>query len=1131
MSGQHKEKAPSDNSASDDDSLQAFPDFSTEQLVHMRRNSRRVSFRDSDEAPSLKSKHTASTKNSSSTRSSSSESGRRNIWSEMTQRGYTATRKDAFEEEEALLDQDYLNERSRCSARQEELKFFFAGLKFELHHRLKTAWEHPRIIFYSLLVFTVLTALALVTINVIATNMQQRIETDASLEAFQTASWFADMFAKSLIPLRSLQQAVIHSDVFKDLPYQIGNYGETGSAPVLPDQPDRRDVTGICDNPEILQEFQSIVDGITQSFDFDDVIINYRLAPYGVFCYVDPMSVDLGGSVFQSSNDIGWDPMHSEKLMWKNMLSSIYHNQNKIELFGPLEMGPFGKSEEEIFCGHLAVNMDGYNYINNYDGEEKSLWGFVMHFINWGNLKKKSGIDEFYRSKEHSFEMSRTDYVLDEASGESFYKDVTIARSEDWPKGHRLHSTNLEPFDDSNSVKVTVETMDSGDWTMRVKTHKNVHEDLFYVKVLSVIATFLISCVVSMNLMERKLNKKLLYKIMPPDAIKKLHRGQTVVEKYNIVTIFFSDIVGFTSMCGEMRPLQVMKMLNELYNQFDKLVEKHGVYKVETIGDAYMVVGGAPNRLPAPEAAERVALFALEAMDFIKNFRTTDGDQVIIRAGIASGPAVAGVVGTSMPRYCFFGDTVNLASRMESNSLKLNIQCSDFTYRLLRDAPNYEFHMEKREELVHLKGKGETQTWWIRNIFGKRSPNPIGDIESTSHIVEQDSFVQTMALNQQAWDRTGGPDSTLVVATSDSGVMVKRIASILEYRLAIAMNSTTKTDLSMNETISEEIHAYVHDICSMYNNVRFHGFEHASHVTISMNKILDTLLSSKSKSEKNEKIADNCVLHFILALACLIHDVKHTGKTNQMLVDTNHQLAQKFKFSQAEQNSLEVGLKTLAKKKYSNFRKAIYPTIISRDLFVKTISWTVLSTDIASTDPRKSCIERFNELFSPDGAEITKTSDYLPDTLTLETNEHGIVSAVQEVSPRCRVAMEHLIQVADIAHIMQSFENFLKWNFRLYKELMACHEQGLLPNVSNGWYQGQIDFLLNYAIPLAQRAERVCGNRIERLELVRNIRSNLARWHIDGERISAMFISGYQSNDLERDILISCLCSERDYDR
>ena len=93
-------------------------------------------------------------------------------------------------------------------------------------------------------------------------------------------------------------------------------------------------------------------------------------------------------------------------------------------------------------------------------------------------------------------------------------------------------------------------------------------------------------------LVEKHQHKELLYKMMPLNAIKKLNRGQTVVEKYNLVTIFFSDIVDFTNMSGKMRPIEIMRMLNALYVKFDKLVEKHNLYKVETIGDAYMVVGG-----------------------------------------------------------------------------------------------------------------------------------------------------------------------------------------------------------------------------------------------------------------------------------------------------------------------------------------------------------------------------------------------------------------------------------------------------------------------------------------------------------------------------------------------------------
>lgn len=202
---------------------------------------------------------------------------------------------------------------------------------------------------------------------------------------------------------------------------------------------------------------------------------------------------------------------------------------------------------------------------------------------------------------------------------------------------------------------------------------------------------------------------------MPSRAIKKLQRGQTVLEKFNLVTIFFSDIVGFTSMAGNMRPLQVMAMLNELYTELDKLVEKHKVYKVETIGDAFMVVGGAPDRVPAPIAAQRVALFALDVVEFVRDFKTKNGDQIFIRAGLASGPVCAGVVGNAMPRYCFFGDTVNFASRMESTSSKMKIQISELTYRLLQDSPDMTFDFEKRTEGGHIgveiKGKGHQITY------------------------------------------------------------------------------------------------------------------------------------------------------------------------------------------------------------------------------------------------------------------------------------------------------------------------------------------------------------------------------------------------------------------------------------
>lgn len=131
--------------------------------------------------------------------------------------------------------------------------------------------------------------------------------------------------------------------------------------------------------------------------------------------------------------------------------------------------------------------------------------------------------------------------------------------------------------------------------------------------------------------------------------------------------------------------------------------------------DAYMVTAGCPDRCTATEAAENVAVFALDAVAAIKDFRAPDGSQLFVRVGIHSGPAVAGVVGTKRPQYTLFGDTVIAAARMESTSMKMKVQCSESTYRLLLDAPNYDFDLKPRQR-DDMTGDEPLDTWWIEGL-------------------------------------------------------------------------------------------------------------------------------------------------------------------------------------------------------------------------------------------------------------------------------------------------------------------------------------------------------------------------------------------------------------------------------
>lgn len=134
-----------------------------------------------------------------------------------------------------------------------------------------------------------------------------------------------------------------------------------------------------------------------------------------------------------------------------------------------------------------------------------------------------------------------------------------------------------------NSIVVT-ENTPNGQWTSRVYSNFDLLVHATILRCVIVVLSLIMSTLFAAMLLERQLHKNLLYRIMPREAIDKLNRNQTVVERYNLVTIFFSDIIGFTSLAGEMMPIQIMRMLNELYSEFDKIAEKHSVYKVETIG-------------------------------------------------------------------------------------------------------------------------------------------------------------------------------------------------------------------------------------------------------------------------------------------------------------------------------------------------------------------------------------------------------------------------------------------------------------------------------------------------------------------------------------------------------------------
>ncbi|XP_061105345.1 retinal guanylyl cyclase 2-like [Conger conger] len=224
---------------------------------------------------------------------------------------------------------------------------------------------------------------------------------------------------------------------------------------------------------------------------------------------------------------------------------------------------------------------------------------------------------------------------------------------------------------------------------------------------------------------EKHKTEKLLTQMLPPSVAEALKMGCTVEpEHFECVTLYFSDIVGFTTISANSEPIEVVDLLNDLYTLFDAIIGDHDVYKVETIGDAYMVASGLPVPNGDRHAAE-IANMALDILSAVGTFkmRHMPDVPVRIRIGLHTGPCVAGVVGLTMPRYCLFGDTVNTASRMESTGMPYRIHVSDSTVKVLLELKEgYKVQQRGRTEL---EGKGTEETYWLTGKEGFTKPLPI----------------------------------------------------------------------------------------------------------------------------------------------------------------------------------------------------------------------------------------------------------------------------------------------------------------------------------------------------------------------------------------------------------------------
>jgi len=448
---------------------------------------------------------------------------------------------------------------------------------------------------------------------------------------------------------------------------------------------------------------------------------------------------------------------------------------------------------------------------------------------------------------------------------------------------------------------------------------------------------------------------------------------------------------------------------------------------------------------------------------------------------------------------------------------------------------------------------------------------------------------QASLITQQQWQSIGQSDKEGVKATTDKDGLIQQNFAVLERLLMKLVlhrstrskktkstksvlstidetmdskrqkiNNATKT-ASINDVYNEDkkiIHAkaqlllYVKRIAELYRNVHYHNLQHATHVTLSANKLIDILLSCKYNDQKVDENADSSsepytaetferylntfgisedpLVHFALVFSALVHDVEHKGLPNAQLIQEQDKLSFVYiNKSVAEQHSIAVAFSILSEPCFNELRNAIWCSKYEFAKFRGLVVNLILATDISSPERTAIGREKWNTAFSKDPVYLRKSKIHRrrsePSTRMssiMKRDSHKKIPRASETNLSCaalaavslatmksNAILEQLMQIADVAHLMQDWPVFTKWNKKLYDELWAANlaKRGFDP--SKNWCNGQTWFLENYVIPLSKRINDSGIFGSQGAVFMENAIKNRDRWLVEGEAMTDLMIT------------------------
>eukprot|EP00537_Pseudo-nitzschia_pungens_P012229 CAMPEP_0172385680 /NCGR_PEP_ID=MMETSP1061-20121228/3292_1 /TAXON_ID=37318 /ORGANISM="Pseudo-nitzschia pungens, Strain cf. pungens" /LENGTH=1145 /DNA_ID=CAMNT_0013114773 /DNA_START=426 /DNA_END=3863 /DNA_ORIENTATION=+ len=574
--------------------------------------------------------------------------------------------------------------------------------------------------------------------------------------------------------------------------------------------------------------------------------------------------------------------------------------------------------------------------------------------------------------------------------------------------------------------------------------------------------------------------------------------GSMIASFFPNTTVMFADIAGFTAWSSTREPEQVFHLLETVYGAMDQIAMRRGVFKVETVGDCYVAVCGLPEA--REDHAVAMARFARDCQlrmvslgQQLEIALGPDTADLSFRIGMHSGPVTGGVLRGQNARFQLFGDTMNQASRMESTGVKNRIQMSVTTARLLIDRGKGKW-VEKRPEKVDVKGKGLQETYFFKQIFGKHDASSVASTSETETDTDPSDLTSPENLHNLG---SGLSSKTHRLIKWNTEVLSRRIKSILQCR-------ENSLHAEISNTVADQLHRHVLEIACMYRDNPFHNYEHASHVTLSMEKMLSRVerdnetIEEYSMNRYTNDIATDPLAQFAVVYSALIHDVDHTGVSNSQLVKEKDDTAVKYHGkSPAENHSIHIAWTTLLKPEYNDLFQCLCPSASEKVRLHRLVVNAVLATDIFDEDLKESRNYRWKQVFGESVESDTPT------------NKRRDVDAL-----RVMIVLEHLIQASDVAHTMQHWHVYIKWNERLFQELNEAYQNGRMgKDPTEFWYEGELGFFDHYVIPLAKKLRECAVFGVTCDELLNYAETNRSEWEAKGRDIVRDYALRFQRQE------------------